>query len=153
MKRVYLVGPITEDQRTHQWRKEAIKKLGDKFDCDDPCASKFDRESLKEANGDAKKSHTIVEEHQAEILLPKSFQSVSECDIMLVNFSIEPSDRPMIGSLMEIAWGYDLHKSIIAVRGTGYYSRHPMIIGCVHAWGNDLDEAIEIIKEFYTIRR
>lgn len=153
VKRVYLVGPITEDPRTHQWRKEAIKKLGDKFECDDPCASKFDRDTLKESDGDPQKIHELVDKHQSEILLPKSFQSVEKCDIILANFAIEPIDRPIIGSLMEIAWGYTMHKSIIAVRGAGYISRHPMILGCVHAWGNDLDEAMEIIKEFYTTRR
>ncbi len=153
MKRVYLVGPITEDPKTHQWRKEAIKKLGDKFDIDDPCSSKFDRDVLKEADGDAKKIHELTDKHQAEILLPKSYQSVREADIILVNFLIEPSDRPMIGSLMEIAWAYHSHKTVIAIRGPGYYSRHPMIVGSVHAWANDLDEAVAIIKEFYTTRR
>jgi nucleoside 2-deoxyribosyltransferase len=153
MKKVYLAGPITEDPRTHQWRREAAKKLGEKFEIDDPCASKFDRETLKEAEGDAEKIHKLVDQHQSEILLPKSYQSVVKSDIILVNFSIEPTDRPIIGTVMEIAWAYVQHKTVIAIKGPGYYVHHPMITGAVHAWADTLDEAIEILKEFYSTRR
>jgi len=151
--RIYLAGPITEDPETHRWRRIAVKLLGEKFECDDPCASKFDRETLKEADGDAKKIHLLVDQHQAEILLPKSYQSVEACDIILVNFSIEPTDRPIIGTVMEIAWAWSLHKTIIAIDGKGYYTRHPMIKGTVNAWAESLEEAVDIIKEFFTTRR
>jgi nucleoside 2-deoxyribosyltransferase len=153
MKIVYLAGPITEDPETHHWRKKAIRLLGDRFECDDPCSSKFDRETLKEADGDAKKIHNLVDKYQAEILLPKSFQSVAKCDIVLANFAIEPSDRPIIGTLMEVAWAWQLHRVIIAIDGKGYYTRHPMIRGTVNAWAESLEEAVEIIKEFFTSRR
>lgn len=150
---IYLAGPITEDPKTHQWRRETTRLLGDKFLINDPCSSRFDRETLKEAGGDAKKIHDLIDQHQAEILLPKSYQSVKECDIILVNFSIEPTDRPIIGTIMEIAWAWANHKVIIAIDGRGYYTRHPMITGTVNAWADTLEEAIEIIKEFFTTRR
>ena len=151
-KRVYLVGVISEDPASHLWRKEAKRLLGDNFYIDDPTSSKFDKETLKEAAGDAEKIHVLVDQHQSEILLPKSQQSVEDCDIVLVNLSIEAKDRPMIGSIMELAWAYKLHKTVIAVRGTGYYSRHPMVKGIVHAWADSLEEAVGIIKEFYSKR-
>ena len=153
MKKVYLAGPITEDPKTHQWRREVRKALSEKFIIDDPCASKFDRETLKEADGDAVKIHELVDQHQSEILLPKSYQSVLACDIILINFSIEPTDRPIIGTVMEIAWAWALHKTIIAIDGRGYYTRHPMIKGTVNAWAKNLEEALEIIAEFFTTRR
>ena len=149
---VYLVGVISEDSATHQWRKEAAKKLGENFIVDDPTSSKFDKETLKEAAGDADKIHDLVDVHQSEILLPKSFQSVQKADIILANLSIEAKDRPMVGSIMEIAWAYSTHKTVIAIKGTSYYSRHPMIKGSVHAWAESLDEAIGILKEFYSKR-
>lgn len=151
--RVYLAGPITEDPETHQWRRKATKLLGEKFVIDDPCSSKFDRESLKEAGGDAEKIHALTAKHQSEILLPKSFQSVEKADIVLVNLAIEPSDRPIIGTIMEVAWAWANHKVIIAVVGPGYYSKHPMITGTVNAWAPTVEEAVEIIKEFFTTRR
>lgn len=151
--RVYLAGPITEDPETHKWRRVAAKLLGDKFECDDPCASKFDRETLKEAGGDAEKIHALTAIHQSEILLPKSYRSVEKAGIVLVNFSIEPSDRPIIGTVMEIAWAWANRKVIIAIKGPGYYTKHPMITGCVNAWADSLEEAVEIIKEFFTTRR
>ena len=151
-KRVYLVGVISEDPITHQWRREVAKKLGESFVIDDPTLSKFDKETLKEAAGDAEKIHDLVDKYQAEILLPKSFQSVQQADIILINLSIEAKDRPMIGSIMELAWAFSMHKTVIAIRGTNYYSRHPMVRGAVHAWAENLDEAIGILKEFYSRR-
>ena len=151
-RRVYLVGVISEDPETHHWRKEAVKILGDRFIVDDPTSSKFDKETLKEADGDATKIHALVDQHQSEILLPKSFQSVEQADIILVNLAIEAKDRPMIGSVMEVAWAYAAHKTVIAIRGTSYYSKHPMIKGAVHAWSDTLEEAVGIIKEFYSKR-
>lgn len=108
---------------------------------------------LREADGDAEKIHKLVEAHQSEVLLPKSYQSVERCDIMLVNLAIEPVDRPIIGTVMEIAWAYDMHKTVIAVRGTGYYARHPMVTGSVHAWADTVEEAIGIVKEFFVTTR
>ena len=148
-RQVYLAGPITEDPETHRWRKQAAKLLGDKFFCDDPCASKFDREMLKEGE----KIYERAVSHQAEVLLPKSFQSVENCDIVLVNFAIEPKDRPVIGTIMEVAWAWILHKVIIAIDGQKYYTEHPMIKGTVTAWAESLEEAVAIIKEFFTLRR
>jgi len=151
-KRVYLVGVISEDPETHRWRKEATRLLGDKFIVDDPTSSKFDRETLKEAAGDAEKIHALVELHQSEILLPKSFQSVENADIILSNLQLQAVDRPMVGSLMEIAWAFAMHKTVIAIKGTSYYSRHPMIKGSVHAWADTIEEAVYIIKNFYSKR-
>jgi nucleoside 2-deoxyribosyltransferase len=153
MKRVYLVGVISEDPKSHEWRREAKNLLKDKFEVDDPTSSKFDRETLKESEGDAEKMHRIVAEHQAEILLPKSLQAVEKADIILINLDLQAKDRPMIGSIMELAWAFLLHKTVIAIKGESYYSKHPMILGSVHAWAKDVQEACDIIKEFFTTRR
>ena len=153
MKRIYLAGPITEDSRTHQWRQAVVKKLHDKFDIDNPCSSRFDKAVFKGAQGNALKIHELVDKYQAEILLPKSYQSVIKADVVLVNFAIEPSDRPMIGTIMEVAWAYVQHKTVIAVRGQGYYTRHPMIKGCVNAWAETIEEAIGILQEFYSSKK
>jgi nucleoside 2-deoxyribosyltransferase len=144
---------ITEDIQTREWRKEATKLLKDKFEVDDPTRFKFDREVIKEADGNAEKMQKLVAEHQAEILLPKSFQSVQKADIILANLALDANDRPMVGSLMEIAWAYAMHKTIIAIKGTSYYSQHPMIKGAIHAWANDVEEGCNIIREFFTTGR
>jgi|MudIll2142460700_1097286.scaffolds.fasta_scaffold21582_4 hypothetical protein len=152
-KRVYLVGLIGSNPQTYQWRRTVTKLLEDKFEVDDPTLSLFDKELMKKAEGDTDKMHKLVEAHQAEILLPKSFLSVQKADILLVNFQIYSDSRPIIGSIMELAWAYNQHKTVIGVRGTSYYSKHPMIRGIVHAWANTLDEAVEIINEFFTSKR
>ena len=150
MKRVYLVGTISEDIKTRTWRKEATKLLKDKFEIDDPSSSIFDKGLLKEANGDYEKMQKLIGERQSEILLPKSFQSVMNADIILVNLSMKSENRPMVGTFFELAWAYQNNKTIIAIRGTSYYSFHPMVLGCVHAWSNNVQEATDIIREFFT---
>jgi len=150
MKTVYLVGVISEDPKSHKWRKEATKLLRGKFRVLDPTSSKFDKETLREADGDAEVLHKLVDQHQSEILLPKSFQSVEGSDIVLVNLGLEASDRPMVGSIMEMAWAYHSNKTIIAIKGDTYYCRHPMIKGCVHAWADTVKEACDIIELFFT---
>jgi nucleoside 2-deoxyribosyltransferase len=153
MNTVYLVGVISEDPKSHEWRREAKRLLRDKFVVNDPTSSRFDRETLKEAEGDADKMHKLVSEHQAEILLPKSLQSVQNCDIVLINLDLQAKDRPMVGSIMELAWAFMLHKTVIAIKGGSYYSYHPMVQGCVHAWAKSVAEAAEIIREFFTTER
>jgi hypothetical protein len=59
----------------------------------------------------------------------------------------------MIGSVMEVAWAYLLHKTVIAIKGDNYYSQHPMVTGAVNAWAKDVEEACEIIIEFFTTGR
>jgi hypothetical protein len=149
MTRIYLVGAISEDPASFKWRKEATRLLGDKFEVIDPTTSKFDKEVFKGAKGDAEKWHALVEKYQAKILLPKSFQSVSKSNIVLANLALEASDRSMVGSIMEIAWAFHEHKTIVAIKGSNYYCRHPMIQGCVHAWAEDVIEATDIIKQFF----
>ena len=149
MSYVYLVGAITEDPITREWRRTAIKKLRHIFEIIDPTASKFDKELLKESKEDSKEFYRRVAQKESEILLPKSYGAVEKATIILANFSLEPKDRPMVGSLFEIAWAWQLHKTIIAIKGNNYYSFHPMILGAVNAWADDLDEACEIIIEFF----
>lgn len=149
-KRVYLVGVISEDPETHQWRKNVSRKLGDGFIVDDPARTRFDRNTLKEAGGDTEAMHKLYEQHESEILLPKSYQSVEDCDILLVNLQIGGEGH--VGHIMELAWAYVFHKPVIAMRGGDFRSKHPMVKGIIHAWADTEDEAVEIIKLFFSKR-
>lgn len=145
--RVYLVGIITEDIITHEWRKVVKAKLGDKFIVDDPTATPFDKDAWKEAEGDPEKMKDIYDRHQTEILLPKSYQSVMKSDIILLNLKLY--EQGHAGHIMELAWAWAAHKTIVAVKGDSYYSRHPMVRAAVHAWTDTVEEACLMIKEFY----
>jgi hypothetical protein len=149
-KTVYLVGVISEDPATHQWRRDVTRKLGENFITDQPTATRFDKSLLKETEGDPKLTAKFYEEHESEILLPKSYQSVEKCDIILINFQIQCNGH--VGHIMELAWGYVLHKTIIAIKGEGFESNHPIVRGIVHGWAKDVDEAVAIIKQFFTKR-
>ena len=89
MKTVYLVGALTEDPATHAWREEAIKLLQG-FNIINPAGSAYDRKLLDKADGDPKVFYKWVRKKASEILLPKSFQSVIQSDILLANLALEP---------------------------------------------------------------
>lgn len=149
-RRVYLIGVISEDPSTHAWRREASKLLGDNFLADDPSATKFDRSTLKEAGGDTEIMQKMYDMHESEILLPKSYQAVESCDIVLVNLQI--AGQGHVGHIMELAWAYMLHKPVVAIRGSDFRSKHPMVKGIVHSWADTVEEAVSIIKLFYAKR-
>lgn len=141
MKRIYLVGVISDDGITHDWRKEATKLLGDKFEIDNPVKTRFDQAAI---NNEVEKK--IMSKRA--ILLPKSLQSVEMADIILVNLGIY--EKGHAGHIMEIAWAYYLNKTIVAIKGDSVYYRHPMIRGAVTVWCETVEESCHVIKEFFT---
>jgi len=148
MKTVYLVGALTEDPATHAWREEAIKLLQG-FNIINPAGSAYDRKLLDKADGDPKVFYKWVRKKASEILLPKSFQSVIQSDILLANLALEPVGRPIIGTIFEIAWAWQLGKPIIAIKGDNFYSQHPMVTKAVHALVDSVEEGCKTIIEFF----
>lgn len=147
MKRLYLAGAISADPETQDWRKYVVKRLGDTFEVDNPAMSKFDKEAYKEGKEDPEGFYKKQLGKNAEIFLPKSYQAVAKCDIFLVNLLIDPPGHA--GHIMELAWAWQLHKTIIAIRGEGFLSNHPMVRSCVNAWAEDEEEACDIIRMFF----
>jgi len=149
MKTVYLIGTLSEDPATHIWRDEAVKLLQG-FNTINPAASIYDRKLLDKSDGDPKVFYKWTRKKVSEILLPKSFQSVIQSDILLANLAIEPVGRPMIGTIFEIAWAWQLNKPIIAIKDDNFYSQHPMVTKAVHALVDSVEEGCKIIVEFFS---
>lgn len=147
---IYLVGALTENVATHKWRDEASARLGAYFNIINPAGSAYDKKLIERANGDPVVFYRWVKQEHSHLLLPKSLRSVERSDVLLVNFSIEPVGRPMIGSIMEIAWAWQLNKAIVAIKGDGFYSIHPMIVRAVHAWVKDVEDACDTITTFFS---
>jgi len=146
---VYLVGALTEDPATHLWRDMAADLLSSYFEINNPGNSLFDKRILEKSGGVSEKFYKFVRREASDILLPKSFMSVLHSDIILANLELEPLDRPLIGSIMEIAWAFDHNKTIVAIKGDNFYCKHPMIVKAVCAWAKDVKEACDIIKQFF----
>jgi nucleoside 2-deoxyribosyltransferase len=83
------------------------------------------------------------------ILIVKDYQLVVRADIILVNLQIITADKPMIGTMFELAWAWQLKKPVIAIVADNWYSKHPFPFSTFSARVETLDEACDIIKYFF----
>ncbi|MBQ8660271.1 MAG: hypothetical protein IJ473_01660 [Alphaproteobacteria bacterium] len=97
MKTVFLSGPMkgVDRKEAQQWRKQASKLLGKQFKTITPYRGREEKETFPDPKG-------AVVRDKSDIL---------SCDLIIVNDSY--SDASMIGTSMEILFGYEHNKPII----------------------------------------
>jgi nucleoside 2-deoxyribosyltransferase len=86
--------------------------------------------------------HTIVH---------KDYKSIEICDLVIVNMDTFEQQRPLIGTICELAWAWDKHKPIIMITDDHIYKNHPFLEYFTSWYVSSVDELIEkkIINEFY----
>ena len=78
--------------------------------------------------------------------MSRDFHDATTCDVILANLSI-PHDKPSLGTVMELAWGFQNQKLVVAIDSEKHnYRVHPMIREAVGFWAKDMDEALAIIE-------
>jgi nucleoside 2-deoxyribosyltransferase len=141
MKKIYLCGGIKDltKEAATEWRIQAIRELESqiingtnyefKFECLDPMRRNFRSNEWQSQN-------EIVNLDKKDII---------ECDILLVN-----ATKPSWGTAMEVLFGFEKHKIIVAFTGSDNEKDWNPWLG-FHATKltKTLDEAIAyIIKHF-----
>lgn len=63
----------------------------------------------------------------SKAILMGDFMSVQKADVIVANINNFGSDRPMIGTLCEMAWGWQLNKPIITIDEVKTLRNHPFI--------------------------
>jgi len=76
---------------------------------------------------DAIKDSGLSSDYPCGSLVARDYNSVKNADIILVNTDTFGQDRPLIGSIFEMAWAYEFHKPIIMISSDEYYVKHPFI--------------------------
>ncbi len=148
---VYLVGLISSNPETFKWRQKATKLLGEKFVVANPVLSKFDKDNLKENKGDEESfwAEALKEDKAARLLAPKSHAHVKASDVILVNLELA-DERPMVGSLFELAWAWFYRIPVVAVcdpkKRDSIYAIHPFIQDTVTHWADSVEDACDILK-------
>lgn len=155
-KVIYLAGVISENHESHKWRRTIYRKLSDQFIIDDPCRSLLDREGLKKMDDEDEHSEQTwidyIRSRPSGILLPKSYQAVNKADIIIINLRIYQEGHA--GHIMELAWAYGLHKTVIAIGDEScVYGKHPMVNASVHAWVKNEEEAVALVKEYFYVSK
>lgn len=137
---VFLSGPITglNFSDSVSWRNEVISKFPKNIIGFSPMRGK-----------DHLKNEIDIKDHYDHILSqPKSINrmdyfDVKRSDAILVN--LLGTKRISIGTVMEIAWAYEMGKPIVIAMEKNNMHQHAMINECADFVVDNLDLAIEVI--------
>jgi hypothetical protein len=153
---LYLAGNISEDVRTYEWREEfeycmREEALWKKVVVVNPCANKFNQ-SIKGFGEDGKEFVKEAVKRSQNLLRAKDYQLVKMCNIIVVNLALSSVEKPMIGTVQELCWARDiLYVPVVAIHENvdNVYTQHSWIDECVSAWVETVEDAAEIIREFF----
>lgn len=87
----------------------------------------------------------------ANAIVHKDYMCVSKSDLIVVNMDTFGQDRPLTGTICELAWGWDKHIPIIMITNEDKYKQHPFLSNFSSWIVPDVDFLLEkkIINEFY----
>ncbi len=148
MKTIYLAGNISSNPETYEWREKATKLLTG-YKILNPAANKFNEALIKQHEGDSSGFTREAIKKSQHILIIKDFNLVQSVDIILVNLQLITPDKPPVGTIFELAWGWLLKKPIVAIVGDNLYCIHPFPTATFSATVDNLEDACKLIKEFF----
>ena len=150
---IYLAGNISDDVRTYEWREKFTELVGDDYRLVivDPCKNKFNQ-SMKGADEKGLEFAKEAKKRSQKILRAKDYQLVRMCSVIVVNLELHDPNRPMVGTVMELAWSRDVfYVPVIAITGgvENTYTMHPWIDECCSAKVETVEEAADTVKTFF----
>jgi len=159
MVNCYLAGNITKDVRTFEWREHFIELIYKKFDKDkirifNPASTEFDK---RLSNGYYKTTSQSLKQKNIKtqnIFRAKDYQLIKNSDIVVVNLDIIDMERPLVGTIMELAWCKDIfYVPTIGIVGNSknIYCNHPWINECLSARVVTDEDAVEFISQYLII--
>jgi len=75
-------------------------------------------------------------------IIYKDYISVSNSDLIIVNLDTFGEDRPLIGTIAELAWAWEKKIPVIAFGGRSYYYKHPFIDEFITVYEDNLENLI-----------
>ena len=156
---VYLVGQITANPLTHEWRKKAE----DYFEMDkhvtiiNPCSSLFNREALSNDNEKNGYPREILKENGVALLPHKDRGYIKKSNVAFVNLNMYSPEKPIIGSFFELAWYFDAPEKMVIGIFSGDHTKdfqcqHPFVKSTIHVWVKDTIEACKLLERFMDVK-
>lgn len=147
MSSVYLAGPITglSYSDSVSWHHEAMAALKDVgIQSFSPLrAKKAALPSLDYISDKFENSFDPL--ISASGIMGRDFFDVNRCDLIIANFL--HAKRISIGTVMECAWAYQMHKIVIAIANPDdLHVTHAMMERAITYRVDNLDHALEIAK-------
>jgi len=143
---VYLAGLIsTTHPESLAWRDEAAFRLVENCGLDvlSPVRGK---DMATSTDGGL----STPEQTNKSIIL-RDYNDIQQADILLVNLNLWGSSRPLVGTLMELAWAWEMKMPVVAVcsKGDRLMRDHPFVQECVSHYCETVEEAIDFIGRYH----
>ena len=150
---IYLAGNISEDIRTYEWREKFTSyfKEEPKVVIVNPCATEFNQ-TMKDSSKDGIEFTKLAVKRSQKLLRAKDYQLVKMCNCIVVNLALANPEKPMVGTVQELTWARDIfYIPVIGITEgvTNIYTLHPWIDECCSAKVETLEEAVELVKNFF----
>lgn len=161
---MYLVGQISADPRSYEWRINISTWIEDLIDQKeeytnlieiiDPCANSFNRNLMENHKDDEKNFSTLAHKTMPLSMLPAlDLGYVRRSTMGIANMNHWTPSRPILGSYFELAWYYALYpdKPVIGIFDgdieKNYQCNHPFVQAAVDVWVKNEYEAMDIITK------
>lgn len=145
--KVYLAGFISEKNMEEclGWRKK-IREYYTSKDYPIIWLDPLNTDNLETISENGLKSS-----YSANTIIHKDYMSIMNSDLIVVNLDTFGNDRPLIGTIAELAWAWEHHKPILSITTDATYKEHPFIKYFTSEFVSSLDELIErkLIPYFY----
>jgi nucleoside 2-deoxyribosyltransferase len=141
--KVYLAGLIATDYpESLEWREKADGLLLH-LDVLSPMRGK---ENLKEETGDG--GITSISMTPKDIIL-RDYNDVLAADLVLVNLNTFGCPRPLLGTIFEMAWVWQLRKRCVAICDKDNYlmHEHPFMKETINHYFETLEEACRFVRK------
>lgn len=158
--KVYLIGQISaNDPRTYDWRKELKSRLDDdrQFYFIDPCKNEYNEDVVAQYSDGSDPNRTKVYKTAGiELIVPKDKMYVMKSTIAVANLNHYDKNKPMIGTMFELAWYHDNnHKAVIGMYdgepSDDVYCNHPFVKSVINCWTKNIDEVVYVLNKYFRI--
>ena len=90
-------------------------------------------------------------DQNSKSIILRDYNDIVQADVMLANLDLWGSTRPLTGTLMELAWAWQMKMPVVAVchKEDTFMRHHPFIQECVSHYCETVEEAIDFIGRYY----
>jgi len=142
---VYLAGLISTDYpESLAWRETAQGLLEPEFKVLTPLR---DKHNLQHTTPDG--GLTSLQWTSKSIIL-RDRADVEEATVILAHLENFGSPRPLLGTIYELGWAWELNKPVVAIAAADNYlmRRHPFVAETVSFYAETLLDAVPFVRYF-----
>ena len=149
-KKIYLAGPITGLTwgETEGWRDRFIAHLRDTSPNVEAFSPLRDKMHLQE-EGPIKDNYPNTLFASSKAIMSRDFFDVQTSDAIVANFT--NAKKVSIGTVMEVAWGYQRRIPVIVIAEKGNIHEHSMMGEAANWWVETEDEALAVIHALFNV--